>query len=139
MPGSLDFVEARWRENSAATVYGILTARDGSGDAIDGKGRYLKQADISSITYAVWDDDDLSTAVATGTVTKTTSIFDTPQTSALDPVWKYSRGYNFRHDLGPSCFPTGDRVYTVEYKITTTGGTVSYARFRGKAYETLTE
>jgi len=135
----IDFVECRWRENGSATVYGLLVSRDGSGATVDGQGRYLKRADISSITYAVWDDDNLTTAVATGIVTISSSVFDTPQTNSDDPIWKYSHGFNFRHDLGPSNFPTGDHTYTVEYKITGAGGTISWARFRGVAAEVLTE
>lgn len=127
-------INVAWQEDGSATVYARLMARDATGTAIVGQGKCLKQADLSSITYSVYDDEETGTsAVASGTVTIASSIFDTLKLTADDPVWTFTRGFNFRHDLGPECFPTGDHVYMVEYRITTAGGAVGWARFRGKA------
>ena len=127
-------ITAQWNEDGSATVYGRLMARDATGQSIIGQGKCLTQADLASITYAVFDETEPGTEIVTsGTVTISSSIFDTLQTSDNDPVWSFNRGFNFRHDLGPECFPRGDRTYVVEYKITTTGGTVGWARYKGLA------
>lgn len=127
-------VSTVWNEDGSATVYGRLMSRDATGTAISGQGKCLKQADITSITFATYDDEETGTVVInSGTVTITSSIFDTLQLTADDPAWTFTRGFNFRHDLGPENFPIGDHVYVVEYKITTNSGMVGWARFRGKA------
>lgn len=127
------FAEVRWNEDGSATVYGRITARDATGTSVPGQGKCLKQADLSSITFRAYDEEDPDTTVNSGTVTVSSSIFDTLQTTADDPAWPFTRGFNFRHDLTPANFPTGDRTYVVEYKFTTTGGTVGWARYRGVA------
>ena len=128
-------VQARWREDCSATVYGRLMARDGSGTAIVGQGKCLKRADISSIMFKVYEETSSGTddLINSGTVNLTTSVFDTLQTSDNDPVWTSKQGFNFRHDLGPENFPLGDRIYTVEYTITTISGYVGKAVYRGPA------
>lgn len=130
-------VTAEWFEDGSATVYGRLMARDGTGTRIDGQGRCLKKADIASITFKVFDLSAPDTVVNSGTVSIGTCVFDTLQTNTDDSIWKFSQGFNFRHDLGPENFPTGGRVYTVEYKITTTGGAVGWAVYKGPAVSVL--
>jgi hypothetical protein len=130
-------VVAQWREDGSATVYGRLMARDGTGQAIDGQGKCLTQADVDEITFKVFDEENTATPINTGTVDVATSVFDNLQTTLDDPVWKFSKGFNFRHDLGPTNFPEGDRTITVEYKIVTSGGTVGYAIFRGSVAKVL--
>lgn len=125
-----------WSEDADATVLGRLTARNGSGSAtgIDGEGNWLQQADISSITCNIFDLDSSTpdTATATPTVTVSSVILDTPVTTNV--VWtKDTTGYNFIHDLSNSYFPTGDRRYRVEYKVTLTGGAVFWGIYEGTA------
>lgn len=130
-------VDAKFWEDGSATIYGRLMARDGTGSSVIGEGKYVKQSDLSSITYKVFDVE-AGTEIATGTVTISTSVFDTPQTSTEDPVWQASRGFNFRHDLAHTCFPTGGKVYRVEYLFITTGGTRGFAVFEGPAEAVMT-
>ena len=49
--------KVQWHEDGSATVLGRITARNGSGSAtgIAGEGNWLEQADISTITCAVYD------------------------------------------------------------------------------------
>lgn len=126
-------VEVVWREDGSASVYARVVARDGTGSSVAGEGKALKQADLSSVTFRTYEESDPGTAINTGTVTISSSIFDTLQTSTDDPVWTGDYGFNFRHDLAPANFPDGGKVYVVEYKFTTTGGAVAFAVFRGQA------
>ena len=126
-------IDTQWYEDGSATVYGRLTAADATGISVVGQGKCLKQADLSSITFKTFDEADPDTIVNSGTVTIASSIFDTLQTSTDDPAWPFDLGFNFRHTLAPANFPTGDKTYVVEYKITTTGGSVGWAVFRGQA------
>lgn len=126
-------VNAVWREDGSATCYARIMARDGTGQSVDGQGKALTQADLSAITFKTFSDENPNTPINSGTVVIATSIFDTLQTTTDDPVWKFSKGFNFRHDLGPENFPEGDTTYTVEYKFVTSGGTVGFAVFRGPA------
>lgn len=127
------FVDVTWSEDGSATVYGRLTARDGTGEAIVGQGRCLKHSDVASITFKTYDVEDPDTIVNSGTVDVPGAVFDALQTSDDDPAWPYAKGFNFRHDLAPANFPVGGKTYVVEYKITTNGGTVGWARYRGIA------
>ena len=129
-------IEASWNEDASATVYGRITARDGTGTVMAGEGKCLKQADLASITYKVFDEAGLE--IAADTVTISTSIFNTLQTTLDDPAWMFTKGFNFRHDLPPTSFPTGDQTYIVEYKFTTTGGTVGFAIYKGRATSVYT-
>lgn len=130
-------IDAKWWEDGSATVYGRLMSRDGTGASIIGEGKYLKQADLSSITYKVFETDSGS-EVTTGTVTIADAIFDAPQTSTDDPVWQSVKGFNFRHSLAYTCFPTGGKTYRVEYLFITTGGARGFAVFEGPAEAVLT-
>lgn len=131
-----------FHEDSAATILGRLTARSGlaSGSAtgVPGEGRWLQQADITSITCAVFDEDAAgtadTTAIATPTVTISTSVLDTPVTS--NEIWtKGGPGYNFLHDLAYTNFPTGGNTYRVEYEVTLadSGATLLHGAYRGPA------
>ena len=125
-----------WDEDATATVLGRITAREGTGDAtgIAGEGNFLKQADISTITCAVFDlsGSDPNTAIATPTVTIATDVLDAPVTT--DVLWTQdATGYNFIHDLASGNFPTGGSRYSVEYTVTLTGGTVFHGEYSGLA------
>jgi len=89
---------------------------------IEADGSNAVQADISSITWAIYDADETD-ATATGTLTVSNVIFDTLQT---DGRWsKDDTGYNFRHDVAATVL-TDPGTYQIEYKVTFTGGDVSY-------------
>ena len=93
----------------------------------------LTQAALTSIAYSVYDRAAPTTSVASGAVVIATSVFDTLQTDAR---WTAdSTGYNFRHTLAGSTFPTGGRTYMVQYKFTETGGSIAYLQFSIKTLE----
>lgn len=133
---STDIYQVSFNEDGSATALARMTARDGSGSAtgVAGEGNWLQQADLSSITCAVYDLSSATPTVAivSPTVTISSAILDTPVTSTA--LWcRDTVGYNFLHDLPPTAFPTGGSMYRVEYKFTTTGGAVSWLRFQGIA------
>lgn len=128
-----------WNEDAGATVLGRIAARNASGaqTGVSGEGRWIKQADVSSITCKVFDLDSATqdVAIATPTVTVAEAVLDTPLTSAdSNSVWtKDSYGYNFIHDLAASCFPTGGHAYRVEYEVTLAGGAKFHGAYSGVA------
>ncbi len=127
-------------EDGGATLYGRVTARDGTGTSVTGEGKCLKQADLSTITFAVYDlSDSTHTAVATGSLPITDVIFDTLKTVSDDPAWRGdSTGFNFRYDAPATWFPNGNRQYQVEVKFTTTGGVAAWGKWRPRVEDTLT-
>lgn len=134
--------DAIWREDGTATVVGRLTSRSGSGAATgnNGEGNWAQQADLSSITYAVHDvtDEENISSVTSGTVTISSSVFDTPRTASSSPtmaaLWSLDQhGYNFIHDIPPAAFPTAGQTYRVEYKFTFANGAIGWAVFEGQA------
>lgn len=134
-------IKVVWREDGDCTVLARVTARDATGEATGspGEGLFLKQADLTSITYAVYDLDSATpgTPTASGTVTIATSILDTPvMTSVLWTLDPY--GYNFLHDIAATAFATGNHRYRAEYKFTTTGGKVGWAIYEGVAEAVMT-
>lgn len=93
-------------EDSGAT----LMARVVGNDAAD-----LQQADVTGISYKIFDLDSATpgTATATGTCVVATVIKDTLQT---DDRWTVdSTGYNFIEATAASLWPTGDHRYRIEY------------------------
>lgn len=89
-------------------------------------GAALDQADVSSITYAVFDREK-GKQITSGSLTVADVIFDTLQTPA---IWtRDTTGYNFRHDAGPATMPEASRWYRFEYKITLTSGAIGWAVF----------
>ena len=134
-------IKVVWTEDGDCTVLGRVTARDGTGawTGVDGEGNFLKQADLSTITCAVYDLDSATptTAVATPTVTISSAVLDTPVTTTV--LWKLDPyGYNFIHDLPNTAFPTGGHRYRAEYKFTTTGSKVGWGIFEGPAEAVIT-
>lgn len=123
-----------WNEDGTATVLARVTARNGSGAAtgVSGEGNWVEQADISTITYKLFnlDGDTPSTAIESGSLTVSDIIIDTPVTSTA--IWtKDDVGYNFLHDISNSFFPTPNARYRMEYEITLTGGAVFHGVFEG--------
>lgn len=130
----VETIQVKWREDGSATCLGRLTAEDGTGEwtGVNGEGNWLKVADISTITCAVFDMDSSTPTVAsaTPTVTVATAVQDTPVTDGK--IWDVDDvGYNFKHTLAASVFPTGGHRVRCEYKVTTTGSTVGWAVFEG--------
>lgn len=123
-----------WNEDSTATVLGRLTARNGSGVAtgVSGEGKWLQQADVSSIAYKIFDINSATpdTPIKTGTATVATVVLNTPVTAT--EIWtKDTIGYNFLHDLASTDFPAGDHLYSLEYVVTLAGGAVFHGVYRG--------
>lgn len=135
--------DVTWREDGTATVVARLTARDGSGSATGakGEGKWVLQANLSTITYRVFDVTDPASIVeitaGAQTVTIASAVIDTPVTDGV--LWTLDAiGYNFLHDLPASCFPTGGHTYQVEYKFTfSSTGYVGWGVFRGEAKAVL--
>jgi len=124
--------EIQFNEDSGVTIMGRITARNGSGAATgeDGEGNWLQQADISSITLAVFDLEAPTTTYAEETLVVGDTILDTPVSTNV--IWtKDSVGYNFIHDLAASNFPTGGSIVRAEYKVTLAGGNVVFGVYEG--------
>ncbi len=125
-----------WRPNSSPTVLGRITARDGSGAAtgVAGEGNFLQQADVSTITCAIFDRSGTApdVAISTPPVTISISVLDTVVTT--DVIWTQdTTGYNFVHDLSNTTYPTPGSFYVAKYVVTLTGGTVFYKEYSGVA------
>lgn len=129
-------------EDGSVTVTSRVTAFDGSGSAtgVNGEGFWLRQADLSTITCAVYDRSSTTpdTAIATPTVTIASAIVDTPVTNLA--TWsKDTIGYNFKHTLAGTNFPTANHIYRVEYKFTTSGSAVFTLVLEGVPRSWVTE
>lgn len=139
---SVETIKVKWREDGSATVLARMTARDATGNwtAVAGEGNWLKQADLSAITCAVFDLDHSTaplTPVATPTVTISSAVQDTPVTD--QKIWDLDEiGYNFVFDLAHTVFSTGGHRYRAEFLFVTTGGTRGWAVFEGAAEEVKT-
>lgn len=93
----------------------------------------VTQSGISSITVAAYDMEAPSVATYTDTLVVSDSVFDSLQTDAR---WTTdATGYNFLHTVPGTAFPEPNRTYQVEYTITATDGTPSYAVLRKKTSE----
>lgn len=125
-----------WNEDGSATVVARLTARAGTGTAtgVSGEGNWIKQADLTSITCAVYDLNSSTpgTAITSPTVTVATAVQDSPVTNGA--IWPLDQtGWNFYHDLAETNFPTSDHRYRVVYTVTPTAGGVFWGAFEGIA------
>jgi len=123
-------------EDGSTTALARITARDATGAAtgISGEGKWIKQADLSSITCAIYDISSSTpdAATSTPTVTISSAIIDTPVTDGV--IWDVdSTGYNFLFDFASTAFPTGNHRYRIEFKFTTTGGAVLWLVYEGVA------
>ncbi len=139
---------------SADAVYSVWGFQDQDLTATarvrNAAGQYVTQASLSSIAYAVYDRDNNDTLVTSGSVTVSTSVFDTLQNAAADLVlWVRgdtqidSVGWNFKHTLPRACFPLGKtavnafRRYRVEYTFTPQTGDPFRVFFDVKARDVL--
>jgi len=132
--------DVTWREDGTATVLARLTGRAGQGAAtgVKGEGNWVRQADLSTIAYQVFDESNNNAEVTDGprSVAISGAVLDTPETSTA--LWTLDTvGYNFLHDLTPDCFPIGGHVYRVEYKFVFGSGAVGWGVFRGEAKAVL--
>lgn len=91
-------------------------------------GSYITQAGVSSIGCIVKDLTlDATTTIITPTITVASVVFDTLQTGA---AWSIdSTGYNFKHDIAATAFPSGNHFYVVEYKFTPAAGEVFFVEY----------
>ena len=91
-------------------------------------GAAIVQADVASIAYSLWDLDDTSSVVNSGSLDAADVVFDTLQTS--DDRWTAdSDGYNFLWQAAGSLFPAFDaaagvdsKTFRVEIVLTDTAG-----------------
>jgi len=82
-------------------------------------GSNATQSALSSITWKAWNERNVGTVHASGTLTVSSVVFDTLQT---DGRWTAdTTGYNFRHDITQATFTDPGR-YVIEYTVTMTGG-----------------
>lgn len=131
--------ETRFREDGSCDVRARVMAKDATGSSTKaGEGYALTQSDLSSIAMSVFDITDPSSPVAPSGVTNPATltvsdvISDTLVTTSA--LWKSdSYGYNFAYIIPAANFPTGGKQYQVEFKFTTTGGTVGFLVLQGTA------
>lgn len=131
-------IEVNWLEDTTAVILARITASDGSGAAtgVNGEGNWLQQADLSTVTCKVFDITGQTVTVSTPTVTISSDVKDTPITSSA--LWTQdTTGYNFIHTIANTYFPSAGHRYRVEYKFTTTGGTVFHLVAEGVAESIL--
>ena len=125
-------------EDGSATLLNRVCAETGSSTPIVGEGYPVKQADLASISYSIFDTYDGSTVVSAQALTVSAVIFDTLQ-QASGPIWTAdAQGYNFRHALPATSFPNGNRVYRYEAKLTFASGDVAWALWDLTAQEVRT-
>jgi hypothetical protein len=85
-------------------------------------GSNITQASLTAITCTVYDVDDAMAVVNSPAVVIANAVFDTLQTTALDPRWTAdSTGYNFRFTLPAASFPLGRR-YLVKFTFDPVSG-----------------
>lgn len=111
-----------YRAGGQASHYARITAANGSGSAtgVDGEGKYIQQADVSSITLTVIDKTSKETVIDEQSLTVSQVLLDTPVSSTQ--VWTQGGSYNFKHDMPAGSFPDPNHVYWTRYTITLTGG-----------------
>ena len=104
----LEVVRDEVWEDSGPTFMARVKGNDGA---------YITQASLTAITWKVYDSDSATpnTAIANGTCTVASSVFDTLQTG--DPWSKDSTGYNFKYTMAATSVPTGGHNYVVEFSF----------------------
>lgn len=98
---------------------------------IEANGAPIEQADISSITYSVFDVSTAGQPVVSGhenaSLEVTDVIFDTLQ---ADGRWTVDdTGYNFRASIAGTAWPANQHRYQVEVKFTPVAGPVYVVPF----------
>jgi hypothetical protein len=106
-------VTGQIREDSAFSV--LLRIEHDGANAV--------QADIDSIEYQIFPHYSTTAHTTATALTVSDVIYDTLQT---DDIWdEDATGYNFRHDVAATTFPSPDD-YELEYKVTFAGSSVVY-------------
>jgi len=82
-------------------------------------GALVKQADLTSISYKIFDLDNFNEITGSGALVVADVIFDEEQESA---AWPYADGYNFLTVLPATCFPVGGHLYRSEFIFTPAAG-----------------
>lgn len=92
----------------------------GAATGTDGEGKWVKRADLTSITRYVYDlsSSTPGAAILTTTLTVSTVIEDTPVTNRQIATFDY----NFRDNVPKTAFPDGGRTYRIEYVFRPTSG-----------------
>ena len=99
---------------------------------IERNGALIEQADVSAITYKSFSASGGAVVTQTS-LTVADVIFETVQTSTLDPAGRNSsKGYNFKFDVPGAAWPTGAEKSTVEVKITMDDGAIGHIVARGE-------
>ena len=84
----------------------------------------ILQANLSAITYAIYNQASKAVILASTALTISNVIFDTLQT---DGRWdEDGTGYNFRHDLDQTALADPSIIYVIEYRFTLQGGNSFY-------------
>ena len=106
----------------------VIVTRETDGDNVA-----ITQSGMSTITYMVFLVSDGSTQVSQTSLTIANVVFDTYQTGGVwvddngDP--EDTTGYNFKHTLPGSVFPTAGQVLQVEHVFTPASGNAFTSAF----------
>ncbi len=114
-----------FREDATATIYGRVASGGSTGSAtgVPGEGNWTLRADLSSISYRVWDETNNEEVTASTAITVSDVLVDTPVTSNAN--WPIdSTGYNFTHSVGPASFPHGGASMAIEYTFNYAAGSI---------------
>lgn len=87
---------------------------------IVGEATYVKQANLTSISYVVWNRG--VQVGLTGTLVIADVIYDTLQTGSTWTTTIDSTGGNFSFELSGDYLPDADEMYTVTVTFAPTGG-----------------
>lgn len=142
MPAKQTSFSVRFVKAGTPTLLARLTSRGALGafTGKSGEGRWITQADVSAISYRVYDvtDENNPTMILGQTAAnKADVILDTPD--AGGELWTLDRiGYNFALDLPATAFPQSNRTIRVEVKITLVSGGVAWAKWQGPTDDFLT-
>lgn len=122
MRDQASFVTEGGMPNTDYTFQNRVVAPDATGTTVSEEGNAVAAADVSSITYTVYDYDSAtpSTPVVSATSLTPATVFIT---LVDDNAWnKDSTGCNFRHTFGSSVFTSEKHTYGIVYTLTLTGG-----------------
>lgn len=101
-------------------------------------GTVATRASISSVAVHAFDQDSSNDQTLSTAPTVASVVYDTLQTTALDPRWtKDSTGYNFGYTVPASAFPTGGHSYRVEVTLTPLSGEPFYVGYDLQAIERI--
>lgn len=126
-------------EDGTAVLLARICAASGSTSPIVGEGYPIVQADVSTITYSVFDlDGDNAAVLSAQSLTISAVVYNTLQDTA-GYVWTADTlGYNYKHTLPITAFPTGGRTYQYEAKFTMADAGVVWVKATCKAESMLT-